>query len=131
MRVCYAEDFNGNLTSQSHQLETEDEKIARLRNLGYKRVSIQDEYDDDLYEDISLNSIPDDFTLWLVEFKETNTIAGKAKSRKQEMCIYAKTVEDASSQLEMFKILARGKISDIMCTAISQPKDNILTLVAE
>ena len=128
MKVYYAEDFNGNLTSQSHQLETEDEKIARLRNLGYKRISIQDE---NTYEDIPLNSIPDEAALWLVEFKETNTIAGKAKSRKQEMCIYAKTVEDASSQLEMFKILARGKISDIMCTAISQPKDNILTLVAE
>lgn len=128
MKIYYAEDFNGNLTSQSHQLETEDEKIARLRNLGYKRMSMQD---DNAYETTTLNSISDETTLWLVEFKETNTIAGKAKSRKQEICIYAKNVEDASSQLEMFKILAKGKISDIVCTSISQPKDNILTLVAK
>ena len=64
MKVYYAEDFNGNLTSQSHQLETEDEKIARLRNLGYKRISIQDE---NTYEDIPLNSMPDEAALWLVD----------------------------------------------------------------
>lgn len=131
MKVYYAEDFNGNLTSQSHQLETEDEKIARLRNLGYKRVSIQDEYDDSYFEDISLNSVPDNATLWLVEFKETNNVAGKVKSRKQEICIYANTVEDASASLAMFKNLAKSKISDIMCTAITGPKDNVLTLVAK
>ena len=135
MKVYLAEDFNGNLTSQSHQLETEDEKIVRLRNLGYKSVSIQDEDDDSYYEVIPLNSVPDDATLWLVAFKETiqetNHGRKRLKRLKREFCIYANTVEDASASVTMFKYFKKSKISDIIITAIAEPKDNVLTLVAK
>lgn len=103
MKAIYAKDFNGNESQQDYQLETMEEKIARLRLEGYKEVWIADEYDGES-ETISLNNINNKSLYKVTYTYDENVTANgkvKAKHRTADIYIYADNAEEISKHTDI------------------------------
>lgn len=88
MKAIYAKDFNGNESQQDYQLETMEEKIARLKLEGYKEVWIADEYDGES-ETIPLNTINNKLLYKVTYTYDENVKAnGKVKVKPRIASIY-------------------------------------------
>lgn len=104
MKAIYAKDFNGNESQQNYQLESMEEKIARLKKFGYKEVWIVDEYDLGESETISLNSINDKSLYKVTYTYDENVTANgkvKAKHRTADIYIYANNAEEISKRTDI------------------------------
>lgn len=120
MKAIYAKDFNGNESQQDYQLETMEEKIARLRLEGYKEVWIADEYDGES-ETIPLNNINNKLLYKVTYTYDENVTAKgkvKVKHRVASIYIYADNTEKISKRTDICENYACRKPKNLSIVSI-------------
>lgn len=134
MNAIHAWDFNGNLTDQSYQLETREEKIKRLKQLGYKSVWFENEESGES-ERIELNSA-DNKILFRVDFSFVSTVKeyGKTKTKHgvNHIFVFADKADDISARIDILKIFAPKRATDFIissCDIVKELEKNAPCLV--